>query len=65
MHLTVLSRSPSIYTTRRLVEAARARGLSARVVDPLEVEMGLGNEPAVYWRRRHRPRRRAGDGSGV
>lgn len=56
MHLTVLSRSPSIYTTRRLVEAARARGLSARVVDPLEVEMGLGNEPAVYWRRRRFPR---------
>jgi ribosomal protein S6--L-glutamate ligase len=56
MHLTVLSRSPSIYTTRRLVEAARARGVTARVVDPLDVEMGLGDEPAVYWRRRRFPR---------
>jgi ribosomal protein S6--L-glutamate ligase len=56
MHLTVLSRSPTIYTTRRLVEAARARGLKARVVDPLDVEMGLGDEPAVYWRRRKFPR---------
>ncbi len=56
MNLTVLSRSPSIYTTRRIIETARARGLSARVVDPLEVEMGLGEEPAVYWRRRRFPR---------
>ncbi len=56
MRLTVLSRSASIHTTRRLLEAARARGVQARVVDPLEVEMGLGDEPAVYWRRRRFPR---------
>lgn len=56
MRLTVLSRSSSIHTTRRLVEAARARDLAVRVVDPLEVEMGLGDEPAVYWRRRRFPR---------
>ncbi len=55
MHLTVLSRSPAIYTTRRLVEAARARGIKTRVVDPLEVEMGLGEAPAVFWRRRRFP----------
>ena len=42
MHLTVLSRSPAIFTTRRVVEAARARGHVARVVDPLRVEMRLG-----------------------
>jgi ribosomal protein S6--L-glutamate ligase len=57
LHLTVLSRSTAIYTTRRLVEAAKARGLRAHVVDPLEVQMGLGDEaPAVYWRRRPFPR---------
>ncbi len=56
MRLTILSRSPSIYTTRRLVEEAHARGLSARVVDPVKVEMGLGDgAPALYWRRRHFP----------
>ena len=55
MRLTILSRSASIHTTRRLVEAARARGAAVRVVDPLEVEMGLGDEPAVYWRRRRFP----------
>ncbi len=56
MHLTVLSRSTSIYTTRRLVEAARERGIGVRVVDPLDVEMGLGDGPALYWRRRKFPR---------
>jgi ribosomal protein S6--L-glutamate ligase len=56
MRLTVLSRSTSIYTTRRLVEAARDRGAGVRVVDPLEVEMGLGEAPALYWRRRRFPR---------
>jgi ribosomal protein S6--L-glutamate ligase len=56
MRLTILSRSTSIHTTRRLVEAARARGVAARVVDPVEVELGLGAEPAVYWRRRRFPR---------
>jgi ribosomal protein S6--L-glutamate ligase len=55
MRLTILSRSVSIHTTRRLVEAARARDVKVRVVDPLEVEMGLGDEPAVYWRRRRFP----------
>lgn len=56
MRLTVLSRSSSIHTTRRLLEAARARGITARVIDPLEVEMGLGDEPAVYWRGKRFPR---------
>ncbi len=55
--LTILSRSSAIYTTRRLVEAAQARGVAARVIDPLEVEMGLGDDaPQVYWRRRKLPR---------
>jgi ribosomal protein S6--L-glutamate ligase len=56
MRLTILSRSKSIYTTRRIVEAGREKGLSVRVVDPLEVELGLGEEPALYWRRRRFPR---------
>ncbi|HSD18408.1 MAG TPA: RimK family alpha-L-glutamate ligase [Anaeromyxobacter sp.] len=56
MHLTVLSRSSAVYTTRRIVEAARARGLSTRVIDPLDVQMGLGGAaPALYWRRRRFP----------
>jgi ribosomal protein S6--L-glutamate ligase len=27
-----------------------------RVIDPLEIELGLGDEPAVYWHRRPLPR---------
>ncbi|GEJ57267.1 ATP-grasp domain-containing protein [Anaeromyxobacter diazotrophicus] len=57
MHLTILSRSSAIYTTRRLVEAARARGHRARVLDPVQVEMGLGGTaPALYHRRAPFPR---------
>ncbi len=55
MRLTVLSRSAKIHTTRRLLEAARARGVRARVVDPLEVELGLGEAPQVFWRGRRFP----------
>jgi len=56
VHLTVLSRSSAVYTTRRIVEAARARGVSTRVIDPLDVQMGLGRAaPALYWRRRRFP----------
>jgi ribosomal protein S6--L-glutamate ligase len=57
VRLTVLSRSAAIHTSRRLLEAARAMGHVARVVDPMEVELGLGGPaPAVYWRRRAFPR---------
>lgn len=57
MHLTILSRSSRIYTTRRLAEAARERGHRARVVDPLDVELGLGGSgPGLYHRRRRFPR---------
>ena len=35
MKLAILSRNSSLYSTRRLVEAARQRGHSVRVLDPL------------------------------
>jgi len=51
VRLTILSRSAAIYSTRRLAEAARARGHVVRVVDPAQVEMGLGaGRPALYHR---------------
>jgi ribosomal protein S6--L-glutamate ligase len=57
LKLTVLSRSQEIYTTGRIVEAARARGILTRVIDPLEIELGLGERaPAAYWRGRKLPR---------
>jgi ribosomal protein S6--L-glutamate ligase len=57
MRVTILSRSASIYTTRRLVEAARSRGHRVRVVDALQIQMGLGRRAAaLYYRRRPFPR---------
>ena len=56
VNLTVLSRSAEIYTTRRIVEAGRARGVAGRVIDPLQVELALGECPRAYWRRRRLPR---------
>lgn len=57
MNLTILSRSLEIHTTSRIVEAARARGIRTRVIDPLEIELGLGHgAPAAYWRGRRFPR---------
>jgi ribosomal protein S6--L-glutamate ligase len=57
VHLTILSRSTAIYTTRRLVEAARGRGHRVRVLDPVQVEMGLGGTtPALFYRRGRFPR---------
>jgi ribosomal protein S6--L-glutamate ligase len=57
VNLTVLSRSAEIYTTGRVVEAARARGFRTRVIDPLEIQLGLGERtPAAYWRGRRLPR---------
>ena len=56
MHVTVLSRSAGIFTTRRIVEAARSRGHVARVIDPLQVEMRLGREgPEIFHRGRDFP----------
>jgi ribosomal protein S6--L-glutamate ligase len=57
MHLTILSRSSAIYTTRRLVETARKRGHRVRVIDPVQVEMGLGTErPTIFHRHTSFPR---------
>ena len=35
MKLAILSRNSKLYSTRRLVEAARSGGHSVRVLDPL------------------------------
>ncbi len=57
MRVTILSRSRAIYTTRRLAEAARARGHAVRVLDPAQVELGLGPgaRPRLFHRRRPFP----------
>ena len=52
MHLTILSRKPGIYTTRRLAQAARLRGARVRVLDPIRVEVHLGESPGAYYGRK-------------
>ncbi len=44
MKLAILSRNSSLYSTRRLVEAARARGHSVRVLDPLRCYMRIASD---------------------
>lgn len=44
MKLAILSRSSRLYSTRRLVEAARARGHIVRVLDPLRCYMRIGGD---------------------
>jgi ribosomal protein S6--L-glutamate ligase len=53
MKITILSRSATIPSTRRLMEAARARGHQARVVNPSRVEMVLdGTSARLYYKRK-------------
>ncbi len=53
MKIGVLSRNSRLYSTRRLVEAARARGHEARVVDVLKCYMNItANTPTVYYKPR-------------
>jgi ribosomal protein S6--L-glutamate ligase len=52
MRITVLSRSASIASTRRLIEAGRQRGHKVRVLNPLRVEMHLDRQTAdLYYQR--------------
>ena len=46
MKIGILSRSPKIYSTARLVEAAEERGHEVMVVNPLKCYMNItGNHP--------------------
>ncbi len=44
MKLAILSRNSKLYSTRRLVEAARQRGHTARVLDPLRCYMHIASD---------------------
>lgn len=53
MKITLLSRSATIPSTKRLLEAARARGHKARVLNPVRVEMHLdGRSANLYYQRK-------------
>jgi ribosomal protein S6--L-glutamate ligase len=57
MHIAILSRNRQLYSTRRLVEAARQRGHDVNIVDPLKCVMDVTSlRPAVYHRGEILPR---------
>jgi len=53
MKIAVLSQKKSLYSTRRLVEAAKQRGHDVRVIDPLRCYMNItSHRPEIYLRRK-------------
>ncbi|MGB0515255.1 MAG: 30S ribosomal protein S6--L-glutamate ligase, partial [Wenzhouxiangellaceae bacterium] len=51
MRIAILSRSRNIYSTRRLVEAAKERGHEVRVVDTLRCYMSIASHrPTIHYR---------------
>lgn len=51
MKILILSRNSKLYSTRRLVEAAKARGHTVRVVDTLHCYMNISSlEPTVHYK---------------
>ncbi|MCB1684052.1 MAG: 30S ribosomal protein S6--L-glutamate ligase, partial [Pseudomonadales bacterium] len=51
MKIAILSRSKKIYSTKRLVEAAEARGHDVRVIDHTHCFMDITSEaPTVHYR---------------
>jgi ribosomal protein S6--L-glutamate ligase len=51
MKIAVLSQRKSLYSTRRLVEAAKQRGHEVRVIDPLRCYMNItARQPLIYHR---------------
>ncbi|MCB0272823.1 MAG: hypothetical protein KDD46_07400, partial [Bdellovibrionales bacterium] len=51
MNIAILSRNERLYSTRRLVEAALARGHEPKVVDPLKCYMNItSSKPSIYYK---------------
>jgi len=51
MKIAVLSQKKGLYSTRRLVEAAKQRGHDIRIIDPLRCYMNItAHQPLVYYR---------------
>lgn len=53
MRIVILSRKATLYSTRRLTQAARRRGHTVRVLNPLDFTMVLSTRrPEIYYRGR-------------
>lgn len=53
MKIGILSRKPSLYSTRRLVEAARQSGHRAMVIDPFDCYMNItSHKPMIHYKQK-------------
>jgi ribosomal protein S6--L-glutamate ligase len=53
MKIGILSRGPKLYSTQRLVEAAKLRGHEVKVIDVLRCYMNItSSKPTVYYKRK-------------
>ena len=51
MKIAILSRNLSLYSTKRLVEAARSKGHDVRVIDPLKCYMNItSHKPSIHYK---------------
>lgn len=51
MKIVILSRNPKLYSTRRLIEAARANGHEVRVLDVLRCYMNITSaKPSIHYK---------------
>lgn len=51
MQIGILSRRPKLYSTRRLLEAGKARGHHIRIIDPLRCYMSTtSHQPAIHYK---------------
>lgn len=49
--IAILSRGPKLYSTRRLVEAAKQRGHEVQVINPLRCYMNItSNRPSIHYK---------------
>ncbi|WP_147819980.1 30S ribosomal protein S6--L-glutamate ligase [Salidesulfovibrio onnuriiensis] len=51
MNIAILSRKPELYSTARLAEAAKERGHSVRVINPLRCYMNItSHQPTIHYK---------------
>lgn len=56
MKIVILSRKPSLYSTARLVEAARQRGHEVQIIDPLKGYINItSNNSDIYYKSDEQP----------
>ena len=54
MNIKILSRNSSLYSTKRLVEAAKQRNHTVEVIDPLKCDLIIEKRnPSIYYKGRH------------